>query len=333
MTSTIRRHPLPLFLGLATFMILAEWLVVHSSSFSRSADPLALGVTVDLLILLPLLYYWLLVRTGRWSKTSVVAVFAGCIGVAKWILPAAQHSYVNSVAYATPVLETGLFLYLAWHGVALIRSYRQHQQAQPDFSQSLQLSLSELTGNYRLSHIVATEAAVIRYSVLGWLPENPLTDQHILLPSHRNSGQVAMLIMVIVVAGIESVVAHLLFARWSDTAAWILTATSVYTVLFLIAETVTTVRRPSFRRNDMLHLRFGLRWAGIVSLDNISQIERINEKPNIDKQTLTGPLLVQPNVLITLHKPVIVTGLYGLQKTVTRIARLVDSPDSLSIVD
>jgi hypothetical protein len=83
----------------------------------------------------------------------------------------------------------------------------------------------------------------------------------------------------------------------------------------------------------MLHLRFGLRWAVVVSLNNISKIERINEKPKSDKQTLAGPLLVQPNVLITLHKPVIVTGLYGLQKTVTRITLLLDSPDSLSTVD
>jgi hypothetical protein len=314
-------------------MVLAEWLVVHSSQFSHGADRLALGVTVDLVLLVPLLYYWLLVRTGHWSKTSVVAVFAGCVGVAKWLLPAAHHTYVDKVTYIVPVLEAGVLLYFLWHGAALLRSYKQHQQVQADFIQSLQLSLLALTGNSRLSHIVATEASVLRYSVLGWLTEKSATDQRVLLPSHRNSGQIAMLIMVIVVAGIESVVAHLLLARWSETAAWILTATSVYTVLFLIAETVTTVRRPSFQQDGMLHLRFGLRWAAVLSLDNISHIERINEKPASNKHTLTGPLLVQPNVLITLHKPVVVTGLYGLQKSVTRIALLIDSPNSLSTVD
>lgn len=76
MTSTIRRHPLPLFLGLATLLVLVEWLIVHGTSFSRKADRLALGVTVDLVVLLPLLYYWLIVRTGRWSKLSIVAVFS-----------------------------------------------------------------------------------------------------------------------------------------------------------------------------------------------------------------------------------------------------------------
>ncbi len=333
MTSPVRRYPLQLFLGLATLVVVAEWLVVHSTPFSHGADRLALGVTVDLVLLIPLLYYWLLVQTGRWSKTSIVAVFAGCVGVAKWILPAAQHSYVNKVAYAVPMLEASVLLYIVWHGATLLRSYKRHQQAQADFSRSLHLSLSELTGNSRLSHIIATEAAVVRYSVLGWLSEKSVTDQRVLLPSHRNSGQVAMLIMVIVVAEIKSVVAHLLLARWSNTAAWILTATSIYTILFLIAEIVTTVRRPSFQQDGLLHLRFGLRWAGVVSLDNISKVERINEKPKADKQTLTGPLLVQPNLLITLHKPVIVTGLYGLQKTVTRIALLLDSPDSLSTVD
>lgn len=329
MTSAIRRYPLPLFLCLATVLVLIEWLVVHSAPFSRGADRLSLGVTVDLIVILPLLYYWLIVRTGRWSKPSIVAVFGGCVGLAKWLLPVTQHTYVDSIAYAVPVLEAGVLLYMVWHGLALIRRYKLHQQTQSDFIHSLQLSLREITGNVTLSHIIASEAAVMRYSLLGWLPDTVSTDQRIVLTSHRDSGQIAMLVMVMVVAGIESVAVHFLLARWSVTAAWLLTATSLYTLLFLIAETVTTVRRPSFLIDGRLHLRFGLRWSGVIDLADISKIERISEKPDADKQTLTGPLLVQPNLLITLRNPVVLSGLYGIQKTVTRVALLIDSPDRL----
>lgn len=324
MTLFVRRYPLSLFLSLATLLVLTEWLVIQSSSFSRGADRLALGVTVDLVVLLPLLYYWLIIRTGRWSKTSMVAVFSGCVGMAKWLLPRSQHTYVDTVAYAIPLLETGVCLYIAWHGVALIRAYKRYQQTQPDFIRSLQLSLQDITGKPKLSHILTTEAAVVRYSLLGWLPEHTPDDQRTQMTSHRDSGQIAMLVMVMIVAGIESVAVHFLLARWSVTGAWLLTATSLYTLLFLIAETVTTVKRPSFRQDATLYLRFGLRWTGTITADDISKIERIHEKPVADKQTLTGPLLVQPNVLITLHHPVELTGLYGLRKTVTRIALLID---------
>jgi hypothetical protein len=323
-----RRYPVSLFIVLALALVITECLVVHSQTFAQKSNPVSLGVTVDVVLGLPLLYYWLIVRTGRWSKTSVVAVFGASLGLAKWLLPPANQTYINSLTMVLPLLEMGVLAYVAYHGLALVRAFRGHRQTQPDFILNLQQSLTNVTGQPKISRILATEAAVIRYGLFGWIKEySPvcvLTDRRTYLTSHRESGQVALLTMLGIVAVIESVAMHVLVARWSVEGAWLLTATSLYGLLFIIAEIVTTVKRPSYRTGQTLHLRFGLRWQGTVELTNIEQVERINEKPKKAPHTLIGPLLVEPNLLITLREPVVIDGVYGLKKTVNQVAMLVD---------
>ncbi len=327
-----RRYPVHLFVALATLLVLTEWFVVHSQAFVRKLNPVSLGVTLDLVVVLPLLYYWLIVRTGRWSKTSMVAAFGGSLGLAKWLLPPENQTYINSLAMVLPLLEVGVVVYIMFHGLSLIRAFRGHRQTNPDFILNLQQSLTDLTNQPKLSQILTTEAAVLRYGLFGWIAdsENENTD-HQLITSHRESGQVALLMMLVLGGCIESVAMHVLVARWSVTGAWLLTATSVYGLLFIIAEIVSTVKRPSFLTNQTLHLRFGLRWQGAVDLTNIERVERINEKPKKAPNTMIGPLLVHPNTLITLREPVVIDGIYGLKKTVTRVAMLVDDTAGCSL--
>lgn len=333
MCSIPRRYPIQLFLAIATTMLLVEWFIVHSLAFTRQPNSLALCVTADFVLVLPLAYYWLIVRTGRWSKTSLVAVYGASLGLAKWLLPVENQPYVNDLVGTLPLLEVGVLAYIGWHGVAVFKAYRAYQQHSPNFIQNLQQSLTDVTNQPKLSQILATEAAILRYGLFGWLGKTEVGPLLRAITSHRDSGQVALLAMLALVAVIESVAVHLLVARWSVLGAWILTATSVYGLLFIIAEIVTTIKRPSYLTGETLHLLFGMRWQGTVELSNIERVERINEKPGKAPDLLTGPLLVQPNLLLTLREPVLFTGIYGLKKTVTQVTMLVDSTNLQGLQD
>ncbi|MBC7568413.1 MAG: hypothetical protein H7319_01605 [Spirosoma sp.] len=129
---------------------------------------------------------------------------------------------------------------------------------------------------------------------------------------------------------IASEAAHMLVARWSAEGAWLLTAVSLYSLLFIVAETVVTVQHPTYLDGQTLHLRFGLRWRVVVSRNNIKRIERINETPPKHTNLLTGPILVQPNVLLTLCEPVMAEGMYGITKSVRQVEILVDEPDKFA---
>ena len=327
MFSLPRRYFL-LFLALAFALLLTEWLVVQSPSFAQWPGPISLGVTVDVVLGLPLLYYGLIVRRGIWSKISLIAVFGVVLGLAKWLLPIENQTYVNGLTRALPLLEAGVLGYVAYHGVSLIRTYRRHRQTNPDFIQNLRQSLVEVTGQVKLSRILVTEVAVVRYGLLGWLGGVEVGAGQRGFTSHWQSGQVALLVAVVLIAGIETVAVHFLVARWSLVGAWLLTATSLYSLLFIIAETVTTVKRPTYLDGPSLHLRFGLRCQGSIALSNIERVEPIHENPKKAPHTLNGPILVQPNVLLTLREPVLIEGIYGLKKTVTRVALLVDERDA-----
>lgn len=333
MTTPAYRYPVPLFFTITGALVLIEWLVVQSPSFVRRPDTLAPAVTVDVVLGLPLLYYWLVGRTGRWSKTATVAVFGAALVLAKWLLPAANQTYVNGIAQVLPLLEAGVLIYLAYHANRLLKTYRSYRQANSDFVSNLQRSLNNVTGSPVLSQLLATEAAVVRYGLFGWAGRIDVADGQRAITSHRHTGQVAVLLIIILVAIVESAAVHLLVARWSAGGAWLLTAISLYGILFIVAETVTTVKRPSFVHGQTLHLRFGMRWRTVIALNNMERIERINEKPIQAPDLLVGPLLVPPNLLLTLREPVIFDGIYGLKKTVTRIAVLVDEPNLQGLQD
>ena len=147
-----------------------------------------------------------------------------------------------------------------------------------------------MTGQPKLSQLIAAEAAVFRYGLFGWIfEEKASTGRQLLFTSHRTSAQVAFLMAVMVIVGIETAALHLLMAQWSVGGAWFLTAVSVYSLLFLIAETIVTVHQPLFFDGQTVYLRFGLRWRMVISQSNIERIERISENPPKRDELLTGP--------------------------------------------
>ena len=127
----------------------------------------------------------------------------------------------------------------------------------------------------------------------------------------------------------ETVPVHLLLGLWSPTAAWIVTALSIYSFFWLIGDYHATRLRPHELRDGLLHLRLGMRWKVAVP---IAQIRRLSRLKSSSPRPKTGYLhavsFSQPNYLIELDTAVTAHGLYGLDKQVTKIGFSVDGPSS-----
>ncbi len=125
---------------------------------------------------------------------------------------------------------------------------------------------------------------------------------------------------------------HFLINLWSPTAAWILSALSLYTAMQLIALIRSMPKRP-IEINEAartLELRYGIFSETSIYLDQIEHIE-ISRKPfGLIKLARTlSPLgtLDGHNVIITLKEENILNSLYGFEKKYKTLALFVDDKE------
>lgn len=81
MTFTLPR-PFVWFFGIALSILLCEAFIVQSSTFTTSPHWLSLGITADLVLGIPLLYYFLIVRKRSVNWITTLLVFLLAVGVA-----------------------------------------------------------------------------------------------------------------------------------------------------------------------------------------------------------------------------------------------------------
>lgn len=89
-TTRLLRRPRLLFLAVALLVGSVELLVVRSAGFRAQPELLGGAVVVDLVLLLPLLWYWLVIRRGRAPGISVVPV-----AVAAWLVADRRASRIR----------------------------------------------------------------------------------------------------------------------------------------------------------------------------------------------------------------------------------------------
>ncbi|WP_338874599.1 hypothetical protein WBJ53_03175 [Spirosoma sp. SC4-14] len=317
-------RPFLLFAGLALAVVCLEIAVVRSAAFQQKPDWVALGLTFDMLIGLPLLYYFLLVRRLKVPLRSLFGIFGLALSLTALILPTNYQQFVGLLRRSLLLVELGIVGYALLRINQIRRYYRQFSAVSADFMTNLLQSLDAVLGHSRFNRILVSELSILRYSLLGWwLPvEKKATD--IVFTSHRESGQTALTMGLLLIGIIETTVVHLLIDRWDSTSAWLATAASFYSLLFIVADLVATGKRPVLVRSNDLVLRFGLRGYGTIQRKQIGQIVPITNKPEHHANTMMGTFLTVPNIFIELTEPVTMTGLLGSQRTVRRIALFID---------
>ena len=314
-----------LALGIPFVLISVIVWLATSAAFERHADALSVGITADLLLLVPLIYL-LLIRKTSIPKTTVVPVLVLGVVVASMILPKEQQGYLELFkTWFLPLLELFVVGFVVYKVRKAIRHYRTHQQNKPDFFSALKEACAEVVPRPVVMPL-ATEIAVIYYGLFHWQKKQPASHE---FTYHRRSGTGALLAGFILIIAIETFVLHLLLAQWNVVVAWVLTGLSVYTALQVLAFAKTLSRRFIAVKSDILVLRYGILSESTVPLRNISSVS-FSRKPLIkgDGTRKLCPFgsLESHNVVIALKNEGTLTGLYGKQKTYQRLALHVDDP-------
>jgi len=300
------RGPAALFALASLTVLAAVFLILRTQRFAANVDVGSWGITFDLTITIPALYWFFVVRSGRARVLTIAPVFLVCALVATQIVPRDQQHFLHQLRFALAPLDL-VTIYL------VVRRLRAG--AKPDGV---------------VASFVMTELAILRYALFAWREEPQVPHGATPVTVHQRSGWGTIVVCFLVLIAFESVGAHLLVSMWSTKAAWIVTALDVYGMLWLIGDYHALRLRPTLIGAAAIELRYGMRWSATIARENIAGIDAIQSEDWKRKTTLKMAMLEEPRMLIRLREPVVIHGLAGMRRTVDAIAILPDDEASFS---
>lgn len=309
--------------GIPLLIIGIMVLISKSTIFNANPSILSTGITFDLLLTVPLVYF-LLIRKTSIPKTTVVPILIIGIVICSLILPTENQHYLNLFkTWVLPIVELFILSFVIFKVRKGIKHYKLNKTKSFDFFTTLKSTCYEILPKGAVIPVV-TEIAVFYYGFVHWkkrkLKDNEFT-------YHRDSGTVTLLIAIIFIVAIETITFHILLAKWNTTAAWILTFLSIYSGIQIFGFVKSMFKRPISIENDKLFLRYGIMNETTIDLANIDSIE-ISSK-DIELNTETRKLsflgeLESHNLVIRLKEENTLIGLYGIKRKYKNLALHVD---------
>lgn len=291
----VRALPTRLF-ALVALTIVTICVVITRSAMSN--DVAAWGVTFDLTLTIPLVWYFVVVKTGTAKPVTLIPVFVICMMLAALVVPRGQQQFLHDLRYLSAPLEVVAIILFAKRAAA---------------------------GNSRVAAFALAEVEVLTYALFSWRKQP--AEQGFTV--HERNGWGTIVACILAMIGFESIGMHLLVQMWSVKAAWIVTALDVYGALWLIGDYHALRLRPTYAKDGILHLRYGLRWNAEIPLDQIEAIDDIRNESEWKRQgVLKMAMLDEPKYLVRLRQPITANGLAGIRRTIHAVAILPDDIDA-----
>ena len=314
MAALTRSRVQPLVIGAAALaaLYLVAFAIVGSARFARAPHQIALGVTLDLTVTATLIVWWFGVRRRALPGWVAVATFSWGVAMARAWVPDAPLGALVAVGGALEVATT------CWLLLRIRRVVRTARAARDEGPiGSIEAGLVAARFPARLAAIVASELAVIGLVLTGWFRRpGPGTF------SMRSTGWMIIAALIGFLVSVETVAFHLLVAMASPLVAWIMTASSIYALLWLVGDAHAIRLYPVAVVGDTLHVRIGVRWRAAIPRSQIASMTEIRAVPD-------GALslaLLEPTVLVTLRTPAELRGLFGRRRHADRLALTIDDP-------
>ncbi|WP_282076257.1 hypothetical protein [Maribacter aquivivus] len=324
MNKTINIQKNLIIFGIPLLIVSLMILITKLSLFKVNSENLSIGITFDLLLTVPIIYF-LLIRKTNIPKTTVVPFLILGIVVCSMVLPSENQQYLNLFkTWILPIVELSILSYVTYNVRKGIKSYKQKKDQSFDFFTTLKDTCYEILPKNIVIPVV-TEIAVFYYGFIYWkkreLKENEFS-------YHKDSGTITLLIAIIFIVAIETVVLHIALTKWSSLIAWILTILSIYSGFQLFGFLKSMLKRPISFENNKLFLRYGIMNETTIDLENIDNIEISSKDIELNKETRKLSFLGQlesHNIIIHLKEENELIGLYGIKRKYRKLVLYVDN--------
>ncbi len=288
-------------------------------------DPgfIAAAATFDLAVIVPGLYYILLVRKRGWPVISVVPVFLLSLFTATLLIPEAHHGTVDVLKLIVPVVELGVLGLIVVKGASVVRTYRQ--SSSDDAYNRIREAIQAALGRSVPADVMSYEVAVLRYALVGW--KEKVSTNSSSFGYLRTSGYGPILLAILMAAVAEMIGGHFLLRMWSDTAAIVHLILVGYALVWFVGDYQAMRTRCLEVGDKVFRVRLGIRWDATIPTHNISGVRRLSVPPEKSSAYLNATPLGRPVYLIEMKRPVHVSGPYGFGRTVTQIGVAVDDEE------
>jgi hypothetical protein len=322
------RRPLAGFVLLAA-CVYATALAIAASPLLAEAPRLVSGaITFDLLVSVPLLYWFLVVRRTRVPALTVIPLIALGAAAAYQVLPDRYHGWLALAAIAVPAAAETVVL-----GLAVVRARRMVRllRAAPPTSDpfdGFREALRETVGSRLVANVIASEVALVWYALFSWGARPRVGAGELAFTNDRRTGAAGLLFGLAVASMMEIPVVHVLIAQAREAAAWVLTVASGYTLLWILGFARALRLHPVTMAADAMRLRVGLVWDVTIPYAAIASVDDA-PRPPVDRAEpgyLHAAFAGTPQTLLTLAAPADAHGMYGWTKRVRRIGVYVDDP-------
>lgn len=297
--------------------------ISKTSLFKLNPDNLAIGITIDLLLTVPFIYF-LLIRKTNIPKTTVVPFLILGVVLCSIILPSENQQYLNLFkTWILPIVELSVISYVIYNVRKGIKHYKLSKTESFDFFTTLKNTCYEILPKGVVIPVV-TEIAVFYYGFLYWKKRELKENEY---SYHKESGTITLLIAIIFIVAIETIVLHILLAKWNNIAAWILTFLSIYSGFQIFGFLKSMFKRPISIENDRLYLRYGIMSETTIYIKDIDRVEISSKDIEINKETRKLSFLGElegHNIIIRLKKENELIGLYGLKRKYKNLALYID---------
>lgn len=314
--------------GIPLTLLLFAFILVRTPQFLDNPSDLSIGLTLDLLITMPLLYF-LVIRKTTIPKISVLSVFIIGIIVASFLIPPSEQALLGQIKFwAVPLAEFGIVGFVIFTARKTIAQYKAQKGTAPDFYTAINQACREAVPN-RIGALLATEISVIYYVFFSkkkkTLAENEYT-------YHKKSGIITVVYAVLFMAFIETFAVHLVVHTSYPKLAWVLTFFSAYACIQIIALIRSIGSRPSnidFEK-EQINLRYGFFSETTIPFNVIDRIELNTRSLPTDNSVIEfSPLglLDTHNIILHLNKELSIQRIYGITKQYQSLAIYIDEKD------
>ncbi len=317
MFQTRTRQQTTLFL-FACFVVVVYAVAIslaHRLSHFEKPGFIAIGITVDMVVIVPLAYYFLIVRRRGHSIVRLAPVVILSLVIASLVLPSGQQRALHVLEKILIPVELGLIGWIIWRTIGSFRQAKLNETLDP--LERFRSAAFELFQNNLVAGAFASEIAVFYYSFGSWRSQAHCPVGAKAFSHHRRSGLGGIVFAFLFLMAGEGFALHFVLLNWSSLAAWIFSLSTIYGAIWLIADYRATILRPILVKDERLLIRAGLRYTLDVPK---SIIKEVNPKqPAFGKESLNLKLMGAPTHWIVFSKPVVAQGPYGTRRRVRAV--------------
>ncbi|MEC0242146.1 hypothetical protein P4H66_20285 [Paenibacillus dokdonensis] len=322
-----------LFIVCMCLILLTDSYAVRRTSFGTDQQLLNYALLFDFVLVIPLMYWLLIVRKKGGGMLKVLQAAVPCIILAWIALPASGRSMLTAAPLPLKLTLTALEILMiaveARLAFVLFKRFRGNLRLHGTTAEALRLSTAERqTKPSVFSSFIVNDILMVYYLIFSWKRKPVISEPDITLFSyHRKTGQIVLAAVFTHVIAIETFGMHLLVRQWSDIAAWILSAADFWLLSLLWADSRASVIQPLEVRQEQLRIRYGMRIQADVPYSRIAAIDTALEfHPDKNESRHAALPVVTPNVRIELAEPMMVQTLLFMPRKVKTIYLALDEP-------